>query len=220
MAYGIRIEAWGDYALFTRPEMKVERVTYDFITPSAARGLIEAVYWHPGMRWVVDKIHVCNPIALTNIRRNEVGVKLFHKNAEKAMLGKSAVVPIYTQTAIQQRASMVLKDVRYVIEAHFEMTAKAGKDDTPEKFISIATRRLKNGACFHQPCFGCREFPANFRLYEGEDVPSCYGESGEKDFGFMLYDLDYSNSRQIKPMFFRAVMKNGVIDLTDCEVVR
>jgi CRISPR-associated protein Cas5d len=218
LGYGIKIEVWGDYALFTRPEMKVERVSYDVITPSAARGIIEAIYWKPAIKWIVDKIYICNPIAFTNIRRNEVKSKLLTNNAKSAMNGKTEVNPIYTSIDIQQRASLLLKNVRYIIEAHFELTDKAGEDDTEEKHYSIALRRLKNGQCFHQPCFGCREFPANFKLFEGDSKKEVYPSS--RDFGYVLFDMDFSDPEEIRPMFFRAVMKDGVIDLKDCEVVR
>ena len=218
MGYGVKVEVWGDYALFTRPEMKVERVSYDVITPSAARGLIEAIYWKPAIKWVIDRIHVCNPIEFTNVRRNEVKSKLLASNAKAAMNGMAEVNPIYTTSNIQQRASLLLKNVRYVIEAHFELTNKAGESDTGEKHYNVALRRLRNGQCFHQPCLGCREFPANFRLFEGNNVEkACYEN---RDLGYMLYDTDFSDSEDIKHMFFRAVMKDGVIDLTDCEVVR
>lgn len=218
MGYGISVETWGKYALFTRPEMKAERVSYDVITPSAARGLIEAVYFKPAIRWIIDRIIVCEPIAFTNIRRNEVKTKLSASSAKSAMNGTGQIRPIYTPEDIQQRASMVLKNVRYIIEAHFEPTSKAGEDDTPKKHYNIALRRLRNGQCFHQPCFGCREFPANFKLFEGDSDKEGIHES--RDLGFMLYDMNYTNPRDIKPMFFRAVMKNGVIDLRDCEVVQ
>ena len=218
MGYGIKVEVWGDYALFTRPEMKVERVSYDVITPSAARGIIEAVYFKPAIKWIIDKIHVCNPIEFTNVRRNEVKSKLLASNAKAAMNGTAEVSPIYTTSDIQQRASLLLKNVRYVIEAHFELTDKAGESDTAEKHYNIALRRLRNGQCFHQPCFGCREFPAHFRLFEGDNVQNTYHES--KDLGYMLYDMDFSNIADISPIFFRAIMKDGIIDLVDCEVVR
>jgi CRISPR-associated protein Cas5d len=218
LGYGIKVEVWGDYALFTRPEMKTERVSYDVMTPSAARGIIEAIYWKPAIRWVIDRIHVLKPIRFTNVRRNEISAKLSHSNARSAMAGTAEVKPIITSQVIQQRASMLLKDVRYVIEAHFEMTEKAGPEDTPEKHYNVALRRLRAGQCFHQPCFGCREFPAHFAIVEGE-VPE--GERpNDRDLGYMLYDMDFSNMRDIRPIFFRAAMKGGVIDLTDCEVKR
>ena len=217
MSYGVRFEVWGDYALFTRPEMKTERVSYDVITPSAARGLLEAIYFKPAIRWKIDRIEVCNPIRFTNIRRNEVKSKLSAKNAKSVMLGKASVHPIYTSEDIQQRASLVLRDVRYRIFAHFEMTKKAGETDSPEKHYSIALRRLRQGQFFHQPCLGCREFPAHFRLIEDDEEVSPPLQE-DRDLGFMLYDLDYSNPRDIRSMFFRAVMEKGVIDLTKCEV--
>ena len=218
MAYGVKVEVTGDYALFSRPEMKVERVSYDVMTPSAARGLIEAIYFKPAIKWCIDRIHVCNPIKFTNIRRNEVKSKLLASNAKTAMEGNGIVNSIYTTRDIQQRASLLLKDVRYVIEAHFELTEKAGDTDTVEKHYNIILRRLRNGQCFHQPYFGCREFPAKFALYEGDKVEKNYCEN--RDLGYMLYDMDYTDLNDIKPMFFRAIMKEGVVDLMYCEVLR
>ena len=218
MGYGIKVEVWGDYALFTRPEMKVERVSYDVMTPSAARGLIESIYWKPAIYWVIDKIHVCNPIEFTNIRRNEVKSKLLSSTARSVMNGGQKELFINTSADIQQRASMLLKNVRYIIEAHFELTEKAGETDTVEKHYNVALRRLRNGQYFHAPSMGCREFPANFRLYEDSRIQTAY--SGTKDLGFMLYEMDYSNPEDIQPIFFRALMQDGTIDLTDCEVVR
>lgn len=211
MGFGIKLEVWGDYALFTRPEMKVERVSYDVITPSAARGIIEAIYWKPAIKWVIDKIHVCNKIQFTNIRRNEVSAKISKSNAKALMNGSKTVDFINTNEQRQQRASLVLKDVCYVIEAHFEMTDKAGNDDTVEKHYNIALRRIRQGQCYHAPCFGCREFPANFKLVEDDIIKTNY--SGEQDLGFMLYDMNFSDSDNIHPVFFRAKMADGVIDL-------
>lgn len=217
MGYGIKVEVWGEYALFTRPEMKTERVSYDVMTPSAARGILEAIYWKPAIRWLIERIHVLKPVRFTNVRRNEVSAKLSASNAKAAVSGSTAVKPICSVEVIQQRASMLLKDVRYVIEAHFEMTGKAGSDDTPEKHYNVALRRLRQGQFFHQPCFGCREFPASFRIIE-DDIPQ--GERPkDRDLGYMLFDMDYSNKRDIRPMFFRASIKDGVIDLKDCGVV-
>lgn len=218
MGYGIKLEVWGDYALITRPEMKVERVSYDVITPSAARGIIDAVYWKPAIAWHIDKIHVCNPIKFTNIRRNEVKSKILARAVYSVMSGGSKPIYINTNADRQQRASMVLKNVRYIIEAHFELTDKAGETDTIEKHYNIALRRMRNGQCYHNPYFGCREFPANFRLME-EDLPKST-LTGEMDLGYMLYDLDFTDQEDIKPMFFRAIMRDGVIDLSDCEVFK
>ncbi len=213
MGYGIKLEVWGDYALFTRPEMKVERVSYDVITPSAARGIIEAIYWKPAIRWVIDKIYIYNPIEFTNIRRNEIGSKASSTKAKSAMLGKNdAPMFIDTTKDRQQRAAMVLKNVHYIIEAHFELTDKKGESDTVEKHYNIALRRMRNGQCYHMPCFGCREFPANFRIIE-DDVPSPIKLT--KDLGWMLYDMDYSDLENIDPKFFKAQIENGVLDLKD-----
>ena len=217
MGYGIKLEVWGEYALFTRPEMKTERVSYDVLTPSAARGIIEAIYWKPAIRWVIDRIHVLNPIQFTNIRRNEVSSKISSRNVLAAINGSKPIEPIYTSRDIQQRASLVLKDVRYIIEAHFELTDKAGEDDTEEKHYNIVLRRMRAGQCFHQPCFGCREFPAYFQLIEGELPENHCKET--KDLGYMLWDMDFTNPDDIRPMFFRAKMNDGVIDLKDCGVV-
>lgn len=214
----IKLEVWGDYALFSRPEMSVERVSYDCITPSAARGILEAVYWHPGMCWKIDKIYLLSPIRFTNIRRNEVKAKLNASKVRSVINGADGNdLYINTKDEIQQRASMVLRNVHYVIEAHFDMTEKANEGDNSGKFQDIIKRRINKGQCYHTPYFGCREFPVNFRLYDFPTVPTI---AESKDLGFMLYDMDYSDLKNIKPMFFRAILENGVIDLTQCEVYK
>lgn len=212
----ILVDAWGDYALISRPEMKTERVSYDCITPSAARGLIESCYWHPGLRWHIDRIYVLSPIRFTNLRRNEVRSKISASNIlTDAKSGRTSC--IVTRDDIQQRAAMMLRDVHYVIEAHFEMTDRASASDNPGKFQDIVKRRLRNGQCYSQPYFGCRECTAHVGLWEKGQIPTI-GET--RDLGWMLYDMDYSDPSDIRPMFFRAQMVNGVIDLTDCEVRR
>ena len=218
MGIGVQVKVWGEYALFSRPEMKVERCSYDVITPSAARGILEAIYWHPGMKWVIDKIYVQKPVQFTSIRRNEVKSKISSNNVLPVYNGADKPLYISTKSDIVQRASLLLRDVSYVIEAHFEMTEKAVESDNPGKFKDIIMRRLKRGECYHTPYFGCREFPANFCLCEDEKIETAY--SGEKDLGFMLYDMDFSDLDNIQPMFFRALMKDGVINLRDCEVIR
>ena len=218
MGIGVKVKVWGEYALFSRPEMKVERCSYDVITPSAARGILEAIYWHPGMKWVIDKIYVQRPIQFTSIRRNEVKSKISSNNVLPVYNGANKPLYISTKSDIVQRASLLLRDVSYVIEAHFEMTEKAVKSDNPGKFKDIIMRRLKRGECYHTPYFGCREFPANFCLCEDGEIETAY--SGEKDLGFMLYDMDFSDLDNIQPMFFRAIMEDGVINLRDCEVIR
>jgi CRISPR-associated protein Cas5d len=212
----IRVEVWGDYACFSRPELKVERVSYDVITPSAARGLIESVYFHPGLRWHIDRIYVRAPIQFITIRRNEVSAKL---SASSALTAMTKQKPLYLATpeAIQQRATTALREVRYVIEAHFTMTDKAAPGDNPGKFQDIVTRRLAKGQCYSMPYLGNREFPAN--VTPCEEIPPCPDElMGERDLGYMLYDLDYSNPEDIRPQFFRCIMRDGLIDLTEVEV--
>jgi len=221
MGYGIVIRVHGDYALFTRPEMKVERVSYDVITPSAARGIIEAVYWKPAIRWVIDKIHVLNEIEFTNIRRNEVSEKISERKARQVMNGNSKeLLYMATNEVRQQRAAMVLKNVDYVIEAHFEMaTEKAGDEDNQEKHYNIVLRRLRKGQYFHAPCLGTREFGAQVDLIEDGQIPKSK-ITGSRDLGWMLYDMDFSDLDDITPQFFNAEMKDGVIDLTQVRLAR
>lgn len=210
----ISLEVWGHYACFSRPEMKVERVSYDVITPSAARGLIEAVFWHPGLRWVVDRIQVCAPIRFTNIRRNEVKDVISARTVKTAMEQGQGELYLATPNSIQQRAAMVLKDVHYVIDAHFELTDKAAPSDNAGKFQEMTRRRIEKGQFYHQPCFGTREFPAHFRMCA--ERPACPDElKGERDLGWMLLDMDYSDPANIRPKFFRAKMQDGIIDVPD-----
>lgn len=213
----IRMEVWGEYASFNRPEMKVERVSYDVPTPSAARGMIEAIFYHPGLRWVLDRIYVLKPIQFTNVRRNEVKSKLLASGAYAAMTGKENDMYISTSQEIQQRAAIMLKDVHYVFEAHFEMTDRANPTDKPGKFQDMIKRRLRKGQCYAQPYLGTRECTAHFALWEGDQIPSI---PDSRDLGFMLYDMEYSDPNNIYPMFFRAKLEKGVIDLRDCEVFR
>ncbi len=220
MTHGITLEVWGDYALFTRPEMKAERVSYDVMTPSAARAVVEAIHWKPAIRWQIERIHVINEIKFANIKRNEVGKKMSESNVKDAMkTGNLDKLYLDVTACREQRFAMVLKDVRYVIEARFELTESATADDSPAKHISIAKRRMQKGQTFNQPYLGCREFSANFRLLEDPTaIPESFYKGREAyDLGFMLYDIDYANKRT--PMFFRARMENGVVNVRDCEVL-
>ena len=210
----IQIEVWGDYACFSRPEMKTERVSYDVMTPSAARGLIESIYWHPGLRYCIDRIHVLAPIRFTNIRRNEVKSTLLASKALSAAKSGEALALIPSQD-IQQRAALILQDVHYVIEAHFDMTDKAAPGDNPGKFQDILRRRLQRGQAYSQPYFGCREFAAHFQEWPGGDIPAI---DVTQDLGFMLYDMDYSDMQNIQAQFFRAKLEHGVLDCQNCEV--
>ena len=206
----ISVEVWGDYACFSRPEMKVERVSYDVMTPSAARGILDAIFWHPGLRWHIDRIHVLSPIHFTSIRRNEVKDVISASNVKTTMERRKGTLYLATPESIQQRAALVLCNVRYVIDAHFEMTEKAAPGDNPGKFQDIIKRRLAKGQAYHQPCFGVREFPAHFALCE--TIPPCPEElKGTRDLGWMLLDLDYSDPADIRPLFFRAALKDGVL---------
>lgn len=212
----ILMEVWGPMACFTRPEMKTERVSYDVPTPGAVRGMIESVFFHPGLRWVPDRIWVLNRIQFMNVRRNEVKSKVLASAVlQEANGGKAGA--IFTSEDIQQRAAMLLKDVHYVFEAHFEMTEQANPSDNHGKFQDIIKRRLRRGACYSTPYFGCRECTAHFRLWEGGEIPAI---DETRDLGYMLYDMDYSDPADIQPMFFRARMEHGVIDLRNCGVVR
>lgn len=220
MGYGITIRVKGDYALFTRPEMKVERVSYDVLTPSAARGIIEAVYWKPAIRWIIDRIHVLNEIGFTSIRRNEVTEKISEKSARSIMQGGREQVFLATNDNRDQRAALVLKNVDYVIEAHFEMKSEqAGPGDTVEKHYNIILRRLRRGQYYSAPCLGTREFSAAVELIEDGEIPSS-PLSGTHDLGWMLYDLDFSNPKDIRPIFFKAEMVDGIIDLAKIKFAR
>lgn len=214
MAYGIRLKVWGEWASFNRPEMKVERVSYDVMTPSAARGILEAILWKPAIRWQVDRIHVINEIKFDNIRRNEVASKIPAGNVRAAMKGGEVTLCQYAAEDRQQRAATLLRDVCYVIDAHFEMTDKMGETDTPEKFYNMFLRRAREGQCFHRPYFGCREFSVQFELLE-EGVPKIHASfAGEKDLGWMLLDLDFSQKpTDPTPHFFRAILKDGVLEV-------
>ena len=212
MSANVKLRIWGDHACFTRPEMKVERVSYDAMTPSAARGILEAIYWKPQIRWVVDRIHVFNPIRFTNIRRNEVGVKTSADNAKKVMKSGSGWLGVYVEDKRQQRAATILRDVEYVIEAHFEIVSG---DEPVAKHYEMFRRRAEKGQCFHRPYLGCREFDCHFVWHGGDPPRGAYADLAERDLGFMLHDIDFAND--MTPHFFRAVMRNGIIDVPPFE---
>jgi CRISPR-associated protein Cas5d len=234
MAYGIKLMVWGDYASFNRPEMKVERVSYDVMTPSAARGILEAIHWKPGIKWVVDKIHVLSPIRFTHVRRNEVSCKIPTKgNVAAAMRGEPVLLGIAVEEFRQQRAAMILRDVRYGIVAHIEIIRPdIGPDGKPlanpeAKHLESFKRRASKGQFFHQPYLGTREFPASFELVD--EFPECAGVlRGERDLGMMLRDLEFTPDKDGKIIesnegirlsanarFFNAVMRDGVIHVPE-----
>jgi CRISPR-associated protein Cas5d len=192
--------------------MKTERVSYDMMTPSAARGLLEALYWHPGLAYTIDRIYVCAPIRFENIRRNEVKATISARSARTVMERGQGELYLSAADNIQQRAALLLTNVHYVIDAHFDMTERAAPSDNPGKFQDIIKRRIRKGQCYHTPYFGCREFPARFSPCD--ELPPCPEElEGEKDLGYMLYDMDYSDPENIHPLFFRAVLRDGILQV-------
>jgi len=222
----VKLIVGGEYALFSRPEMKVERVSYDVITPSAARGILEAIYWKPQIRWVIEQIHVLAPIRFTNIRRNEISATIPYKGktgAQSAMKAGKGTLGVFVEDVRQQRASLLLKDVRYGIQARIEILDARERDGTQlknplAKHLDTFRRRAESGGCFHHPYLGTREFPADFEW--AETFPSCPDElKGEKDLGFMLHDIAFDQNpaskevNAVEPRFFRATMKDGVIQV-------
>lgn len=195
---GFCLEVSGDYACFTRPEMKVERVSYDVITPSAARGVFTAIFWKPAIRWRITKIEVLNPIRWTTVRRNEVSAVASPRSDG-----------IYVEDARQQRAGLILRDVRYRIWAEFDMVSAS---EDPAKYAAMFDRRATNGQYFMHPYLGCREFSCKeIRLVKHPEQESVKPIGETRDLGFMLYDMDYSDLKDIKPMFYRPKMVDGVI---------
>ncbi len=210
MGYGVTLKVWGEYACFTRPEMKVERVSYDVMTPSAARGVLEAIHWKPAIRWVIHRITALRPIRFENLRRNELGHKLPVTTITKAMKDGASPVETFIEDDRQQRAAMVLRHVAYRIEARFEPTATwDSARDSPGKHLDIFNRRLEKGQCFHRPYLGCREFAAHFGPDDGESAhPSL---QGKRELGWMLLDMDYANDMQ--PRFFQATLQDGMLEV-------
>jgi len=234
------LEVWGDYACFTRPEMKVERVSYDVMTPSAARAIFEAILWKPAIQWNITAIEVLEPIRWISVRRNEVG-KVFSGPTQAQFDGSSGeAMGFFVEDYRQQRAGLILRDVRYRIHAYFdfippeerkashstspdiwadseEEDLNARNDEKEAKYVAMFERRAKKGQCFHRPYLGCREFACDFKLSNGtQDGPRAIAKSDE--LGWMLYDMDYSEPKNPKPTFFRAKLDNGVVN-TDRRVV-
>jgi CRISPR-associated protein Cas5d len=228
------LEVWGDYACFTRPEMKVERVSYDVITPSAARAIYEAILWKPAIRWNITSIEVMNPIKWISVRRNEVGKK-FARPSEKIISGEEdKPLGFFIEDERQQRAGLFLRDVRYRIHAFFDFIPPEERkhnvpvdinywadinekeeavraDEKPAKYAAMFERRAKKGQCFHRPYLGCREFACNFRLINQADNDRPLQKSS--NLGWMLYDIDFSDAQDPRPLFFRASLDNGIIQI-------
>ena len=204
---GFSLEVCGPYACFTRPEMKVERVSYDVITPSAARAIFDAILWKPAIVWRVTRIEVLAPIKWISVRRNEVG----------AVASPRSKTGVFVEDARQQRAGLFLRDVKYRLFAEFSMTNKVGPDDNAGKFADMFRRRASGGQCFNQPYLGCREFSAEFKLVDaGADPATPIAET--RDLGWMLYDMDFTDLANPQPQFFHAFLQNGVVDLANAEV--
>lgn len=206
---GFCLEVKGDYACFTRPEMKVERVSYDVITPSAARAIFEAILWKPAIEWSVGKIEVLAPIEWVSIRRNELGSVISSGNINKAMRG-GAMPVLDIESERQQRASLLLRDVHYRLHAHFQLSDRAGSGDNAAKFADMFKRRAQKGQCFHQPYLGCREFPCQFELIENQGAHTTLPIAQNLQLGWMLYDIDYTQ-KEAQPLFFNATLKGGVL---------
>jgi CRISPR-associated protein Cas5d len=198
--------------------MKVERVSYDVMTPSAARGILDAIHWKPAITWVVDRIHVLKPIRFQSFRRNEVGARISSRNAEGAMrAGTTAGLGMMVEENRQQRAATLLIDVAYVIEAHFVLTPRAGAEDTAAKHLSMFNRRAAMGQYFHHPCLGTREFAADFVLVpDGALLPESKlpADQRDRDLGWMLHDIDHAKGATSR--FFRARLTGGVLDVRAC----
>lgn len=212
MGHGIKLHIWGEWACFTRPEMKVERVSYDVITPSAARGILEAIYWKPQICWVIERVHVLRPIRFTSIRRNEVGSKIPAGSVKSAMKSDRGCLGLSIEDDRQQRAATILRDVAYVIESRFDIV---GGENNPGKHLDQFNRRARSGQCFHRPYLGCREFPADFALIDDAEYPMPESQlptdQRDRDLGYMLLDIDFGDA--MTPRFFRAQMRDGAIDV-------
>lgn len=212
MSQGIKLHVWGDLALFSRPEFSVERVSYDVITPSAARGILEAIYWKPEITWVITRLHILKPIRFTSMRRNEVASKIPAGSVKAAMKKGRGALSLTVEDDRQQRAATLLRDVAYVIEARFDIIEG---EDNPGKHLDQFNRRARSGQCFHRPYLGCREFPADFALVEEPDypMPACELPEDQRNrpLGYMLHDIDFEND--MTPGFFNAQMNEGVIEV-------
>lgn len=227
MSYGISLHVWGDLACFTRPELKSERMSYEVMTPSAARGILSAIYWKPEFEWVVDRIHVLKPIRFTQVRRNELGCKMLPPSSA-VMDGKEpACVGVAIEENRQQRASTLLRNVGYVIDAHVKVVQEQPGINAVAKHLEMFKRRASRGQCFHQPCLGNREFLAMFELVdEGHPMPPCELPPAQRNrsLGLMFHDMEYVPDKKgtvicahtgrkltATPRFFMAELVDGVL---------
>lgn len=213
--FGTKIRFWGKRALFTRPEFKSERLSYEVMTPSAAVGMLEAIYWHPGVKYRIDSIYVMKPIHFMSIKKNEVVSKGSINEFIKMMEG--GPVPSYiTSRNISQRVSTILTDVDYIVEFHFDIESSDKEADNSGKYADIIRRRAAKGQCYSQPYFGSKEFSANFELWDNQKSITTISES--RNLGLMLHSMDYSNKDDIKPRFFMAELENGVLKVAGKKV--
>ncbi len=232
MSYGISLHVWGDYACFTRPELKAERVSYEVMTPSAARGILSAIYWKPQFRWVIDRIHVLKPIRFIQIMRNELREKIPAPRRAKDgtyFLSKECffIDDIDKEPLRVQRQSLILKDVSYVIDAHVEIIEQEKEVNSVAKHLEVFKRRASKGQCFHQPCLGTREFYAMFELVDGQHfmpVSTLPEDQRNRHLGMMLHDLVYvddpkgkiicahtGKKQSVVPTFYMADLRDGVL---------
>lgn len=209
------LEVRGDYACFTRPEMKVERVSYDVITPSAARAVFEAILWKPAIRWRITKIEVLKPIKWISVRRNEVGAVVSTRNAESAAHSGKGNLGLNIEAERKQRAGLFLRNVAYLLYADLELLANAGENNTLPKFMDMFERRAKAGQCINQPYLGTREFACDFELIDEGNKKMPINET--REFGWMLHDMDFSKPSEPQPQFYRVSMVNGAITVPSPE---
>lgn len=207
------LEITGPFACFTRPEMKVERVSYDVMTPSAARAVFEAILWKPAIRWRVQRIEVLAPIRWVNLRRNEVSAVVSTRNVQQAMAAGGGSLGLYVEDERQQRAGLFLRDVAYRIHAQLEMISDEARSN-PAKYIDMFTRRARKGQCVNQPYLGCREFAADVRLVENfAGLRPALDANHNRELGWMLHDLDFSQPAEPQPRFFNAKLQAGVVEV-------
>lgn len=215
------LELTGDFACFTRPEMKVERVSYDVITPSAARACFEAILWKPAIRWHVHQIEILKPIRWINLRRNEVAGVVSTRNVEAAMKNGTGMIGLHIEDERQQRAGLFLRDVAYRVHAHLEFLPKRDPNAHAGKYHEMFERRASRGQCVNQPYLGCREFAADFRLVTDLAAEPAPVEE-TRELGFMLHDLDFTDPADPRPRFFQARLENGMVRVPhrDSEEIR
>ena len=211
------LEVSGPFACFTRPEMKVERVSYDVMTPSSARSIFEAILWKPAIRWRVHRIEVLKPIRWINLRRNEVSAVVSTRNVQQAILKGSGQLALYIEEERQQRAGYFLRDVAYRI--HADLSLAPGCNEPLMKYTEMFARRASKGQCVNQPYLGCREFAAAFSLAT-PDTPAATPIGDTRELGWMLHDLDFTHPSDPQPRFFNAKMVAGVIEVPPFEEAR